>query len=149
MARAAIGAALGLLGADLVLWALGGGQAALIAPFGATAFLIFVFPASPLAQPWPVFVGNTLSALAAFAVQQLGLPVLATICLAVALALIAMALAEALHPPGGAIAIATVLADPDLSFVLTPVAAGSVALVLVGLLWHRAMGLPYPPRPAP
>lgn len=148
VARAVIGAALGLLCAALVLRVTGGGGVTLIAPFGATTFLIFVFPASPLAQPWPVVIGNTLSALAALAVLQLGLPGVAAICLAVALAVLVMALTHALHPPGGAIAIATVLAAPDLSFVLTPVVVGSVALVLAGLLWHRAMGLPYPPRPA-
>jgi CBS-domain-containing membrane protein len=32
----------------------------LIAPMGASAVLVFAVPASPLAQPWSVIVGNTL-----------------------------------------------------------------------------------------
>ena len=35
----------------------------IVAPMGAAAVLIFAVPASPLAQPWPVIGGNTLSAL--------------------------------------------------------------------------------------
>ncbi len=148
-ARAAIGAGLGLWVAHLVLRGLGSGQTALIAPFGATAFLIFVVPGSPLAQPWPVVVGNTVSALAALFVLQLGLPQVAVICLSVALAVLAMALTHAMHPPGGAVAIATALAAPSLNFVLTPVAVGSAVLVLAGLIWHRTTGQPYPYRHSP
>ncbi len=147
--RAALGAALGLLAADLVLWGLGAGQTALIDPFGASAFLIFTVPGSPLAQPWPAVVGNTVSALAAMAVLAIGLPQLATICLAVLLAILIMALTRSMHPPGGAVAIATVLAAPGPSFALIPVAVGSAALVLTGVLWHLALGRPYPIRPKP
>lgn len=35
----------------------------LVAPFGATAVLLFAVPNSPLAQPWSAIVGNTLAAL--------------------------------------------------------------------------------------
>ena len=57
MIRSSVGAALGLFLADLILWALTGTgpmmtQTLLIGPFGATAFLIFAVPTSPLAQPW-------------------------------------------------------------------------------------------------
>lgn len=147
--RAALGAAVGLLVADLVLRALGAGQVALIAPFGASAFLIFTVPGSPLAQPWPAVVGNTVSALSALAVLMLGLPQLAAICLSVLLAIVVMALTRSMHPPGGAVAIATVLAAPLVSFALIPVAAGSLALVLAGMVWHRLLGRPYPLRPQP
>ena len=110
-ARAATGAGLGLVLSDLILWTLAGGgaflgQALLIAPFGASAFLIFAVPNSPLAQPWSAVVGNTLSCLAALAVLQTGLPVVPAIGAAVLLAVLAMAAARAMHPPGGAVAIA-------------------------------------------
>jgi hypothetical protein len=35
----------------------------LVAPLGASAVLVFAVPSSPLAQPWSVIGGNTLSAL--------------------------------------------------------------------------------------
>ena len=155
--RGAVGAALGLFLSDVILWLLGGAGApmmirsALIAPFGASAFLIFSVPNSPLAQPWSAVVGNTVSALSALAVLQAHLPMVPAIAAAVFLAMVAMALTRALHPPGGAVAIATVLlARPDhlppLSFALIPVFSGTLALVLLGMVWHRSTARHYPFR---
>lgn len=155
--RAGVGAALALALADLVLWGLTPthpdilGNPLLIAPFGASALLIFAVPNSPLAQPWSVAVGNTLSAIAALVVLQTGLPPLVVAPLAVGLAILAMAMARALHPPGGAVALFTALAAPGhWSFALSPVLAGSLALVLAGVVWNRVSGRVYPFRqPAP
>lgn len=156
--RAALGAGLGLLACDLILtFATPGaalGQMLLIAPFGASAFLIFVVPNSPLAQPWSVLLGNTLAALAAIATLSLLPDPLLAAPLAVALAILAMAATRSFHPPAGAVALATTLAAgqpgfPGLSFAFLPVAAGSAALVLAGILWNRATGRAYPFRQPP
>lgn len=150
--RAAAGAGLGLFLTALILWALAPATTTLplIAPFGASAFLIFAVPNSPLAQPWSVVVGNTLSALTALALLHLPLPALAAAPLAVTLAVLAMAAARALHPPGGAVALFTALAAPaSLSFALTPVLVGSLALAIAGILWNRATGRAYPFRQPP
>ncbi|PLL14542.1 hypothetical protein C0V75_03690 [Tabrizicola sp. TH137] len=153
--RAACGAGVGLLACEALLWLVTPGAASgpvlLIAPFGASAFLIFVVPNSPLAQPWSVVAGNSVAALAALGtVALLPDPRLAA-PLAVALAVLLMAALRALHPPGGAVALATVLAAgdpafPGLAFAALPVAAGSLGLVLAGLLWNRATGRAYPFR---
>ena len=50
---------------------LGAGLPAVVAPLGASAVLVFAVPASPLAQPWPVIGGNTISALVGVAVFHL------------------------------------------------------------------------------
>ena len=42
----------------------------IVAPMGASAVLLFAVPASPMAQPWPIIGGNSLSALTGFAVGQ-------------------------------------------------------------------------------
>ena len=42
----------------------------LVAPLGASAVLVFALPASPLAQPWAVVGGNTVSALVRVAGMQ-------------------------------------------------------------------------------
>jgi hypothetical protein len=66
LARAVTGAALGVLFVALVCRWVGGAadpHAWLVAPLGAAAVLVFAVPASPLAQPWAVVAGNTLSAL--------------------------------------------------------------------------------------
>jgi CBS domain-containing membrane protein len=68
--RAVAGAGLGLLVTALLShWLAGPLHASvwLIAPLGASAVLVFAVPASPLAQPWSVIGGNTLSALVGIA----------------------------------------------------------------------------------
>lgn len=151
--RAASGAALGLLLCNLLLAlslpAESPAALLLIAPFGASAFLVFVVPNSPLAQPWSVVVGNTLAALAALTVLAFVSSPLAAACLAVALAIAAMGVTRALHPPSGAVALATVLAHPHWNFVLSPVMFGSVVLVVAGVAWNRATGRVYPFRLPP
>jgi CBS domain-containing membrane protein len=155
--RAGLGAALGLALTALALWLVNGSQPALlahpllIAPFGASTYLIFAVPNSPLAQPWSAVVGNTASALAGIALLQTGLPVLPTAALAVGLAVLAMAALRAMHPPGGAVALATVLAAtpdhlPGWGFALFPVALGTLALVALGVIWNHATGRVYPFR---
>ena len=154
--RAATGAALGLALTAVVLWVMRPSASlmthpGLIAPFGASAFLIFAVPNSPMAQPWAAVFGNIVSALAAILILHLGLPVLVTGALAVMLAVLAMASLRAMHPPGGAVALATVLsAQPDalpgLHYLLVPIAAGSLALVVTGIAWNHATGRRYPFR---
>lgn len=155
--RAGLGAALGLGLAAVVLWLVHGrppgllAHPLLIAPFGASTYLIFAVPNSPLAQPWSAVVGNTASALAGIVLLQAGLPLLPTAALAVGLAVLAMAALRAMHPPGGAVALATVLAAtpaqmPGWEFALFTVALGTVALVALGVLWNHATGRVYPFR---
>jgi CBS domain-containing membrane protein len=125
--------------------------ALIIAPFGATAVLVFAAPNSPLAQPWSAVVGNTIAALVAILITRLvAAPALAT-PLAVGGAILAMAIARATHPPGGAVALTVALADtqgtpPDWSFVLMPVALGSAALVATATVWAHFTGRHYPFR---
>lgn len=154
-ARAALGAALGLgltaLLCSLLAGAGPGGLAApgalpwLVAPLGASAVLVFALPSSALAQPWAVIGGNTVSAAVGIAaVHAVAAPVPAA-GLAVGAAIGLMFLLRCLHPPGGAMALLTVLtgmADP--AFVLMPAALNSLLLVLAGVAWNRATGKRYP-----
>ena len=120
----------------------------LVAPLGASAVLIFAVPASPMAQPWPVVGGNTLSALAGIAgvhgAHLLSSPELAA-ALAVATAIALMLALRCLHPPGGATALMMVLggiASPVFAFY--PVMLNSVLLVAAGILYNNATRRPYP-----
>ncbi len=84
----------------------------LVAPMGASAVLLFAVPASPLAQPWSIIGGNTISALIGVIVAHfVHEPALAT-GIAVALAIAAMSFTRCLHPPGGAAALTAVLGGP-------------------------------------
>jgi len=156
---ACLGAMAGLALTGLVArQMLGGGDTLtslmLAAPIGASAVLLFAVPASPLAQPWSIVGGNTLSALVGVAVAGLVPDPMLAGAVAVALAIAVMSLARCLHPPGGAIALTAVIggtAVRDLGFfyALAPVAVDAVILVGVGWLFHRLSGHSYPHRPAP
>lgn len=153
--RMGLGLGLGLTVAQVGLGLVAGdpwGGPFLIAPFGASAVLIFGVPSSPLAQPWTVVMGNAVSGLVALGVLLLGLPVVAGAILAAALSVVAMGLLRATHPPGGAVALALVLAagqghPPDLGFWAARVVLGSCLLVAWGLFWNPMTGRLYPFRP--
>ncbi|GLK69866.1 HPP family protein [Hansschlegelia plantiphila] len=119
----------------------------IIAPFGASCVLVFGAPASPLAQPRNVIGGHLVSTaigLATFAV--LGATPLA-LGIGVGLAIAAMLLTRTTHPPAGADPIVVALAGASWPFLLTPVLAGSVAIVLASVAYHQAVtGVVYPAR---
>ncbi|MET0332685.1 MAG: HPP family protein [Rhizobacter sp.] len=117
----------------------------LIAPLGASAVLVFGLPASPLAQPWSVVGGNTISALVGVACTMAwgASPMVAAV--AVALAIAAMFALRCLHPPGGASALLVVVSGVhDPLFVLTPVFTHSLALAVAGIAYNNATGKRYP-----
>ncbi|WP_336080031.1 HPP family protein [Thalassospira sp. CH_XMU1448-2] len=153
VARAGIGALIGLGVAGFLLsfFDLHDAGLYLIAPFGATSVLLFAVPNSPLAQPWSAIVGNSVSALAGIAVCMVVDDAVLCVALAVALAISAMILVRAVHPPGGAVAMVAAL-GPDIAselgfqFALTPVAAITTALVVIAMIYARATGRSYPLR---
>ncbi|RDL46498.1 hypothetical protein BLJAPNOD_06692 [Ensifer sp. M14] len=152
-----LGALAGILLTGMISGSVFGAGASLpliVAPMGASAVLLFAVPASPLAQPWSIIGGNTISAfvgvLSAMFVPD---PLIAT-GIGVALAIAAMSFARCLHPPGGAAALTAVLGGPvvaswGLWFPLVPVALNSCLLVGLGVLFHKLAKRNYPHVPLP
>lgn len=125
----------------------------IVAPMGASAVLLFAVPASPLAQPWSIIGGNTISALVGILVATLVDDPMLAIGLAVSLAILAMSLTRSLHPPGGAAALTAVIGGASVAkagylFAFVPVAVNALILVAAGVLFHRLAGRQYPHRPA-
>lgn len=153
--RSAAGALIGILATALISRAaLGSGSAlpAMIAPMGASAVLLFAVPSSPLAQPWSILGGNLVAALvgvtAAIWVPD---PALAA-ALAIGCAIALMMALRCLHPPSGAVALTAVLGGPTIqelgyTFVLWPVGANSLLLLMVALLFNNLTGRAYPHVP--
>jgi len=81
----------------------------LIAPFGASAVLIYYAKSSPLAQPKNLVFGHLLSAMIAITCCRLLGNHLFVAVLAVGMAITCMMLADIAHPPGGATALLCVL----------------------------------------
>lgn len=123
----------------------------LVAPFGATSVLLFAVPNSPLAQPWSAIVGNTVAALVGVAVCLLIADPALRVALAVALAITATILCRAVHPPAGAVAMTAAMSPEQIEhlgfwFALTPIAAGTILLVVLATIYARLTGRHYPFR---
>ncbi|WP_239025708.1 HPP family protein [Sphingomonas paeninsulae] len=152
--RPSFGAMCGIMLTSLIchIW-LGNyvGLPALVAPMGASAVLLFAVPASPLAQPWAIVGGNTLSALVGIGCAMLVHDPVYAAGFAVAGAIGVMSLARCLHPPGGAAALTAVLGGPAItaagwSFAFVPVTLNCLILLAVGWLFNNATRHDYPHR---
>jgi len=106
----------------------------LMAPFGATAVLVFGLPDSPLAQTKNVILGHLLAATIGIIFSQyLGVSPL-SLGIATGLAITCMLLSNTTHPPAGANPMLIMLANEDWTFLVTPVLFGSLIIVLLGLV---------------
>jgi CBS domain-containing membrane protein len=154
---ACLGAVIGIFLTSLVcgrIASTGSNLPLIVAPMGASAVLLFAVPASPLAQPWPIIGGNTISAFIGVGVAHLVADPALAAGIAVSLAIVVMSFTRSLHPPGGAAALSAVLGGSTVVtygalYALVPVALNSVVLVLLGITFHRLAGRAYPHRPPP
>lgn len=116
----------------------------IVAPLGASAVLVFALPASPLAQPWAVVGGNTLSTLVGVACAMFIPDPAYAGAVAVAIAIGLMFWLRCLHPPGGAAALLSALGGVSAHFALFPVLANCVVMVVVGMAYNTLTGRRYP-----
>jgi CBS domain-containing membrane protein len=120
----------------------------LMASLGASALLVFVLPQSPMAQPWAVITGNTLSALVGISVIHFVDDPLMAMSFAASLSIFGMFILRCLHPPAAAIALIVVLSNVmHYRYAFFPIMIDSVVLVLVGAAYSNLTGKSYPNRP--
>jgi len=112
------------------------GTTLLMAPFGATCVLLFSLPSSPLSQPMNVIGGHVLSTTVGIALHAAFPATWWAMALAVGIAIGLMALLRITHPPAGADPIVVFIENLDLSYLIFPVAVGSIILVIVAWLVH-------------
>ncbi|MDT8310277.1 MAG: HPP family protein [Methylophaga sp.] len=124
----------------------------ILASMGASTFLLFVVPHSPMAQPWPLVGGHlTAAAIAVICAQLLPSPLWAT-ALAVGLSVFVMHLLHCLHPPAAATAMIGVLGGEAITqsgfaFVYEVVLANCGFLLLLALIINNLLpGRRYPWR---
>jgi len=113
------------------------GQALLIAPFGASCVLLFALPQSPLARPRNVIGGHVISALVGLVVLTFIGDGVTAMGIGVGLAIALMQFTGTHHPPAGGDPLVVILAGAGWSFLLQPILAGTVALVLLAWVYHR------------
>lgn len=113
----------------------------LIAPFGATAVLLFGQPRSPLAQPANIIGGYLIAAIVASVALWLFPDAWAASAGAVGISIALMAILRVTHPPAGAIPLVAFASHFDLPMLAAVVLAGSALMIVIGVLHHRI-----PPR---
>lgn len=150
--RSCVGAFVGLLTVltiAKVLGELSGIDEWLMASLGASALLVFVLPGSPMAQPWAVIAGNTLSALVGICIGGFITEPLLAMPIAASLSIMGMFILRCLHPPAAAVALIVVLGHiHHYRYGLFPVMVDSILLVLAGAIYSNLTGKPYPNKPA-
>ncbi len=104
----------------------------IMAPFGATAVLVFGLPNSPLAQPRNVIFGHLITAIIGVLFTQYVGVNATTLAIATGLGVTAMLLTKTTHPPAGANPILIMLSGQSWGFLATPVLSGALLIVLVG-----------------
>ena len=149
--RSVIGALVGLgltvvIGKFLGEWA--GVNEWFMASLGASALLIFVLPSSPMAQPWAVIAGNTVSALVGITCASYIDSILWALPIAAALAIMAMFILRCLHPPAAAVALIAVLGHVvHYRYAFFPVMIDSMVICLIAFFYNTITGKIYPTRP--
>ena len=104
----------------------------IMAPFGATAVLVFGLPKSPLAQPKNVILGHLITAfIGVFFVQFIGVSPI-DLAIATGLGVSGMLLTKTTHPPAGANPLLIMMSGQSWLFLVTPVLIGAVVIVLIG-----------------
>lgn len=104
----------------------------LMAPFGATAVLVFGIPNSPLAQPKNVIFGHLLTAFVGIVFVTYVGDGSASIALAVGIAITLMMLTKTVHPAAGANPILIISSGQSWDFLIMPVLAGTMFIVICG-----------------
>ena len=121
----------------------------LMASLGASALLVFALPGSPMAQPWAVIAGNTLSALVGISCFHMLGNSLFALPLAVAISILGMFILRCLHPPAAAVALIAVLGGiGHFRYAIFPVMVDSILLVIAGAIYSNFTGKVYPNRPS-
>lgn len=136
------------MGVAKYLGELSGIEEWLMASLGASALLVFALPQSPMAQPWAVIAGNTLSALVGISCFLLLGSSFVALPLAASLSILAMFIGKCLHPPAAAVSLIVVLGQiVNYRYAVFPVMIDSILLILVGAAYSNLTGKPYPNRP--
>lgn len=111
----------------------------LLGSFGASALLLFVLPEATLSHPRNVVLGHLSASVIALACLSLFGPQWWAIGLATGLAVGFMMMTRTVHPPAGSNAIIVFLAKPAWAPLVGSTLAGTVALVAMAVVYHRAI----------
>lgn len=111
----------------------------LIGSFGASTVLLFGANESPLAQPRNLIGGHLVSAAAAVLIVALCGSGPFAIAFGVGAAIFLMDITRTTHPPGGATALIGIQGHAGYGYVMVPVLAGALILLMVALFTNNVV----------
>lgn len=113
------------------------GLSLMMAPFGASCFLAFAVPDSPLAQPRHIIFGHFISSAIGLIILTVVGDSWSAMALAVGLAVAMMLLTRTGHPPAGADPLVVFALQPTWSYLLFPVLIGAIIVTIVALIFNN------------
>jgi CBS-domain-containing membrane protein len=106
-------------------------------PFATSIVLVLGSPKAEPAQPRALIGGHLVSTLVGLLIVKLCGPAPWAAALAVGLAMVAMHLTGAFHPPAGIDPLVVVVNNMSWSFLVMPVGIGVLLLTLFAFAWHN------------
>jgi CBS-domain-containing membrane protein len=106
-------------------------------PFATSIVVVLGSPKAEPAQPRALVGGHLVSTIVGLLVVKLCGPSPWAAALAVGAAMVAMHLTRTFHPPAGIDPMVVVVNNMAWGFLLMPIGAGSVLLVLFAFAWHN------------
>lgn len=111
-------------------------QMLIIAPFGATAVLLFSAPESQFSKPWNVLVSYVLSTIVGFLILHYSNGEWLAIGGGFGIVIMLMHAFKAIHPPAGANFLIVTQGHLSL-YLLSPLLLGLVTLIIIGIGLHK------------
>ena len=115
----------------------------LAASFGSSVVVVFGYPENEFAQPKNVLLGHLLCAfigilfVTLFKISQDRTIFFLAIGIAVGLSVMLMMVLKIAHPPAGGNTIVVILAQDSFQFLLFPIMAGAVTIIIGGIIYNR------------
>lgn len=113
----------------------------LIAPFGATAAMIYGVPNSQMAKMSNVILGHLLSAIIGILSYKILGNNWYSVATGLSLAVILMLITKTMHPPGGATAVLCIISRESFDFLLLPLGLGLLVLCIIYYLGKFIMAI--------
>jgi len=111
-------------------------QMLIIAPFGATAVLLFSAPESQFSKPWNVLMSYLISVIIGFIILRYSNGQWLAIGGGFGMVILLMHLFKAIHPPAGANFL--IVTQGHISFyLLWPLFIGLITLIIIGIGMHK------------
>jgi CBS-domain-containing membrane protein len=108
-------------------------------PFATSIVLVIALPDAAPSRPRALVGGHLVATIVGLIVVNLSGAAAWSAALAVGLAVAAMVLTRTLHPPAGINPLLVVSGHLPWSYLIVPVCAGALLLLLFAYIWHRAV----------